>query len=180
MCSKPALNRRARLYTGQCPAGHVTRLFVERENPVGHVAAIRCKGLATSCIPNAGKRRPPLSLADRTRFFNPLEPYFTPIWIYTSWTKQTIVAEAAAARYTLKDDAGIGYLSHGTVFFVNDPLYPTEYPERFAAIRHHFHIKGQAPIFPIRIDGGHDLDRKSTRLNSSHTVISYAVFCLKK
>src|SRR5438034_3660345 len=26
-------------------------------------------------------------------------------------------------------------------------------------------------------DGG---DRKSTRLNSSHTVISYAVFCLKK
>src|SRR5438034_10890404 len=25
-----------------------------------------------------------------------------------------------------------------------------------------------------------DIDRKSTRLNSSHTVISYAVFCLKK
>src|SRR5438034_7844494 len=27
---------------------------------------------------------------------------------------------------------------------------------------------------------GYGLDRKSTRLNSSHTVISYAVFCLKK
>src|SRR5690348_17385570 len=26
----------------------------------------------------------------------------------------------------------------------------------------------------------HDLDRKSTRLNSSHPSISYAVFCLKK
>src|SRR5437588_2567754 len=26
----------------------------------------------------------------------------------------------------------------------------------------------------------HEADRKSTRLNSSHTVISYAVFCLKK
>src|ERR1039457_2920274 len=26
----------------------------------------------------------------------------------------------------------------------------------------------------------HALDRKSTRLNSSHLVISYAVFCLKK
>src|SRR5436190_18684767 len=26
----------------------------------------------------------------------------------------------------------------------------------------------------------HRTDRKSTRLNSSHTVISYAVFCLKK
>src|SRR5260221_10503060 len=30
------------------------------------------------------------------------------------------------------------------------------------------------------IQGLLDLDRKSTRLNSSHTVISYAVFCLKK
>src|SRR5256885_16863475 len=28
--------------------------------------------------------------------------------------------------------------------------------------------------------GGCSLDRKSTRLNSSHLVISYAVFCLKK
>src|SRR2546427_6242703 len=26
----------------------------------------------------------------------------------------------------------------------------------------------------------HDADRKSTRLNSSHSQISYAVFCLKK
>src|SRR5256885_4795194 len=29
-------------------------------------------------------------------------------------------------------------------------------------------------------EGADDLDRKSTRLNSSHLVISYAVFCLKK
>src|SRR5205085_3699213 len=28
--------------------------------------------------------------------------------------------------------------------------------------------------------GLHPLDRKSTRLNSSHSQISYAVFCLKK
>src|ERR1039457_2362236 len=33
---------------------------------------------------------------------------------------------------------------------------------------------GRARIF------GMDTDRKSTRLNSSHLVISYAVFCLKK
>src|SRR5438034_4424647 len=31
-----------------------------------------------------------------------------------------------------------------------------------------------------RARGLRPLDRKSTRLNSSHTVISYAVFCLKK
>ena len=29
-------------------------------------------------------------------------------------------------------------------------------------------------------DDGDALDRKSTRLNSSHALISYAVFCLKK
>src|SRR5438552_5000811 len=28
--------------------------------------------------------------------------------------------------------------------------------------------------------GGNSSDRKSTRLNSSHQIISYAVFCLKK
>src|SRR5256885_16770108 len=35
----------------------------------------------------------------------------------------------------------------------------------------------------VRVDGdqlGERADRKSTRLNSSHLVISYAVFCLKK
>src|SRR5947209_15044949 len=31
-----------------------------------------------------------------------------------------------------------------------------------------------------RARGGERLDRKSTRLNSSHANISYAVFCLKK
>src|SRR5438034_5771982 len=36
------------------------------------------------------------------------------------------------------------------------------------------HPAGQAPRSHAL------LDRKSTRLNSSHTVISYAVFCLKK
>src|SRR5438034_2665118 len=35
-----------------------------------------------------------------------------------------------------------------------------------------------AGISAARIRAG--VDRKSTRLNSSHTVISYAVFCLKK
>src|SRR5437588_4858903 len=34
--------------------------------------------------------------------------------------------------------------------------------------------------FPQREDRRRPADRKSTRLNSSHTVISYAVFCLKK
>src|SRR5690348_17458393 len=32
----------------------------------------------------------------------------------------------------------------------------------------------------VHVAGGDALDRKSTRLNSSHPSISYAVFCLKK
>src|SRR5688572_32234224 len=44
----------------------------------------------------------------------------------------------------------------------------SEWSERIA--------KGEVPAAPPRPSG----DRKSTRLNSSHSQISYAVFCLKK
>src|SRR2546430_9731369 len=35
-------------------------------------------------------------------------------------------------------------------------------------------------IAPEQVKGNSAVDRKSTRLNSSHSQISYAVFCLKK
>src|SRR5258708_29278609 len=38
-------------------------------------------------------------------------------------------------------------------------------------------VLGCAASFPISVSYS---DRKSTRLNSSHQIISYAVFCLKK
>src|SRR3712207_7417680 len=40
------------------------------------------------------------------------------------------------------------------------------------------HAIGREPALPA--DRGDTRDRKSTRLNSSHANISYAVFCLKK
>src|SRR2546430_6438047 len=46
-----------------------------------------------------------------------------------------------------------------------------------------FQITAQARQLPRRPDHGIETisaDRKSTRLNSSHSQISYAVFCLKK
>src|SRR5256885_16034129 len=45
-----------------------------------------------------------------------------------------------------------------------------------------YHRRGRRPVALKRGQYGHrrDEDRKSTRLNSSHLVISYAVFCLKK
>src|SRR5256885_2806539 len=38
----------------------------------------------------------------------------------------------------------------------------------------------QAQVGTLTLGSGDEGDRKSTRLNSSHLVISYAVFCLKK
>src|SRR3712207_7291100 len=40
-------------------------------------------------------------------------------------------------------------------------------------------VRGQRD-HALHEDAGRDEDRKSTRLNSSHANISYAVFCLKK
>src|SRR6266850_4294651 len=53
---------------------------------------------------------------------------------------------------------------------VSDPRKPVmNYDDGFAPVPVHFiHRPGRGE------------DRKSTRLNSSHLVISYAVFCLKK
>src|SRR5256885_7734967 len=54
------------------------------------------------------------------------------------------------------------------------PGAPREPPEPELA-------RGRAVGHPLRLGSRHvPRDRKSTRLNSSHLVISYAVFCLKK
>src|SRR2546426_6380610 len=60
--------------------------------------------------------------------------------------------------------APVSLLIGGIMFFA--------FPGRFARPLACFCILGLAVAAP--------LDRKSTRLNSSHLVISYAVFCLKK
>src|SRR2546429_5735235 len=59
--------------------------------------------------------------------------------------------------------------------------------ERFLAMEQHVVHLPEAVLESSRLGGGGrsesmgmDLDRKSTRLNSSHGYISYAVFCLKK
>src|SRR5256885_12895263 len=75
------------------------------------------------------------------------------------------------------------YATHGRASI---DLFAADY----SWIQHYFldqHLwgaaRGHAAIL-IFIDRGEDasqlIDRKSTRLNSSHLVISYAVFCLKK
>src|SRR5256885_11562884 len=46
--------------------------------------------------------------------------------------------------------------------------------------RHAERIADAVPLHAPPERDARDADRKSTRLNSSHLVISYAVFCLKK
>src|SRR5437899_9885243 len=55
-------------------------------------------------------------------------------------------------------------------------LFPYTTLFRSNTQRGNFRARGQRHS----IEGIGDLDRKSTRLNSSHLGISYAVFCLKK
>src|SRR5438034_6113827 len=58
-------------------------------------------------------------------------------------------------------------------------LFP--YTTLFRSLRSVQRSVGAPPAFAIfEISSASVRDRKSTRLNSSHTVISYAVFCLKK
>src|SRR2546426_1914290 len=48
-------------------------------------------------------------------------------------------------------------------------------PQWFARL-----VRPEIAAARLKLPGGTIVDRKSTRLNSSHLVISYAVFCLKK
>src|SRR5207244_11752912 len=52
----------------------------------------------------------------------------------------------------------------------------TDSASRDACLEQFFERDGQLP----HANPGRVVDRKSTRLNSSHQIISYAVFCLKK
>src|SRR5256885_5412006 len=59
-------------------------------------------------------------------------------------------------------------------------LVVTHDPEVAARTRRTIRLKDGLVVNPHDAGASHPQDRKSTRLNSSHLVISYAVFCLKK
>src|SRR2546427_750583 len=83
--------------------------------------------------------------------------------------------------WTREDDSLVGRVIHGLLEHCRDTGHSAL--ERQALFRDCEAIAARLaqakPVEDIEaIDG--DTDRKSTRLNSSHSQISYAVFCLKK
>src|SRR5258708_15491009 len=78
----------------------------------------------------------------------------------------------------------LAHLSYFSFFFFNDTatteIYTLSLHDALPISPHDAVITS---VLPDHLDHYGDfpaLDRKSTRLNSSHQIISYAVFCLKK
>src|SRR5690625_1343146 len=100
-----------------------------------------------------------------------------------SWEEDAFVEDVASG--TLIDPAKVHEINHkGKYFSVEGPHLSEPSPQRTPVIYQagtsekgrDFASKHAECVFV----GGPTLDRKSTRLNSSHVAISYAVFCLKK
>src|SRR3989454_7214990 len=80
-------------------------------------------------------------------------------------------------------EEGIAAIKSGDNALLVDTIILDLYMPKVNGMEASAYFRSQFPSVPIIILTGHpDIkgDRKSTRLNSSHLVISYAVFCLKK
>src|SRR5256885_13013998 len=81
---------------------------------------------------------------------------------------------------SVPEDRDAAIVGPAACFLVGRRVVPV-HPERAACLR----VERQHVVRPLGdvhhpVDDERRRDRKSTRLNSSHLVISYAVFCLKK
>src|SRR2546426_8358230 len=79
--------------------------------------------------------------------------------------------------YTTLFRSGVGHARHHHVRERLAPAVAGDGHPHQARIQAVLHVAAQHAVLDERVALR---DRKSTRLNSSHLVISYAVFCLKK
>src|SRR5699024_6107929 len=76
-------------------------------------------------------------------------------------------AKVADIYAPVRPGTDIGYLGAIVKYIIDNELYDETY------VREHTNAQ-------FKVNPDFNLDRKSTRLNSSHVSTSYAVFCLKK
>src|SRR5690625_6977210 len=94
-------------------------------------------------------------------------------------TEKEVSSETWTSRRLLLKDDQMGFSFHETIIYAGTETH-IHYKNHLEAV---YCVGGDGEIetisdgkvYPIK-----DGDRKSTRLNSSHVAISYAVFCLKK
>src|SRR5258708_15617575 len=79
---------------------------------------------------------------------------------------------AGTQRLSIEKNGAGTALSHPTTEFRTRQVKIVTQDPKQGRVRQH--------VDGVRSPVDLDLDRKSTRLNSSHQIISYAVFCLKK
>src|SRR3712207_8100739 len=82
-----------------------------------------------------------------------------------------------SVRWSMPDDAGPEGLTVVNSYWDRTPYVEEDDEGRPRYVEHHRTIGDWVGLLA---HAGFCLDRKSTRLNSSHANISYAVFCLKK
>src|SRR3989475_130486 len=86
-----------------------------------------------------------------------------------------VAAEKGLATYVPYDQVAKASESQGRRDATKILTIATSHVEYATERRHYAHVD-----CPGHADYVKNIDRKSTRLNSSHSQISYAVFCLKK
>src|SRR5699024_2670970 len=78
-------------------------------------------------------------------------------------------------------EGDVAHFSDGTSQRFDDVVFCTGYQHNFPFLPDEFRLENNNCLYPDKLYKGVIFkDRKSTRLNSSHVSISYAVFCLKK
>src|SRR5690606_41227010 len=107
----------------------------------------------------------------RLRVYRPAAPPIPPLFPYTTLFRSRATLDTGDPVYVVVDTPGISARSHATAL----ATYPSQALME-GAKRTQVYRLDPSRLLPAK----RGEDRKSTRLNSSHVKISYAVFCLNK
>src|SRR5438034_5526098 len=142
-----------------------------------------CQDLSTYAFALDGQKRP-----CRVRASNPGHCLFTQIASpeRARLVAQTLLGEDFFTGWGVRT-LGSSEIRYNPISYHNGSVWPHDHDLIAKGLAYYGfkELAGHILLGLLDVSGAVDLrrlpeDRKSTRLNSSHTVISYAVFCLKK